>query len=1300
MAWAEIWRDDFDNGAVDLSTMNTSANKRITEAGTRLTIAVDAGTNADWWMGTNNTPIAYKTPLPSSVATHRKRFTTKTDVWTTGASNDSQVGLAFFLNNSNAYRLFYRTSSGSPIIQLEADIAGSSRLLGVFNKNVVAPASPGACLYLRVMWCPVHSRVTFYYAQKASLPDDSDYKFLTSVTTSQFIPDRVGLYNKTYGVLPATSAGSDWIVAEEEDTACSCTEGWNTTYFDDFDDSVLSMWTVNTAVGKTVTEAASALTVNVNAGSNSDLWTGIYNCTLAYISVLPALSAHRRFRYTAKITGYTGVDKSTSELIIGMMTDQNNIYYAGIANATTWLTQISICHGNVDGYAYGQGSFQATNPSAGLPLYVRVELHSDTWDLRFYVAQKATEPTDDDYVLFATIGACTLPSYLILGTKNWGAFPAVALTCDWVKAEECDGTPIARTYPLRFPSTIFPGLTLGKQWGTHRLENANNYYQMLDPGIRLVAKGTVTAGDFESGSGDATTWRGLRLLGAYCVDDAEYELDVARHYYDAGASGGAFGFAFAVPHYAARTSGTSYYHQSTCHIAVAVYRKVIGGDFYVGLLSRKSGLNFTVVAESICNSASLTIKLRRIESNVFAAYYNVGAGDVLIGTTYEEQWTERALHIDVGFFITPTTASRYEYDITAFRQLSGTYGVDYTVDVPSDSFLDGHFPQSKIYTKLGGYHDAGVVQSSSRYDTAQRLQLFEYSSGAAGLIGSHHNVQKWGIGGGTPEYYGNTPYGIHLPWVVFAGDFDVEAVLYLQHVYGAGGGNSYGQFNLCVVDACQTEYVKPMYTTGYQNDVGNRYIVGVRLDVLGAVGTKYVCAAKPFNAGRTDVNLGAGTTVEVRVRITRSGAVLRAYYYTGGAWVQIGTDWTDAVSWGTWLHVYFEAQGLLYNGAAPGGRVYEITQVKEIKWNSGDYELDADPPYISNLSPFDTEINVAYNATVDVDILDITSGVDEPSIIVDVDGVAAWSGSTQQPGFTVTETPVANGYRFHIVPSVNFGYNHHGTLRFRANDYYGNTLDQTTTFDTVVDLDAPILQNLNPVSGAVGVSPTTSFSMELIDLVSGVVDVQTIIDIRGVAAYTGGAGQPSFSVLVVPILFGYRYVVTPLFSFAYLELVSIRVRAIDVAGNTLDQTYYVTIAAEGQQYIAPQTNDAFLTAIDFPLRFIADCNVELATNEKAIANGMNLCALLAINSLPLKTDIGSTVPSGVFDQNDLAAVIAWKQSALTAIQKYEPRVIVDPNIQFVLDDSGNIVYILFNYMYRSNNEGWKYTLENDPSIAR
>jgi hypothetical protein len=292
-------------------------------------------------------------------------------------------------------------------------------------------------------------------------------------------------------------------------------------------------------------------------------------------------------------------------------------------------------------------------------------------------------------------------------------------------------------------------------------------------------------------------------------------------------------------------------------------------------------------------------------------------------------------------------------------------------------------------------------------------------------------------------------------------------------------------------------------------------------------------------------------------------------HYIGGSWVSRHIGTTEAATRS--VHG-INASNVLFSVntadkvAVWNGSLFSIVDIKCGGTSTGYVDvwgIDDSPPYTANVSPPSGATGVSISSPVDVDVLDDHSGVNEPTVENDLDGVAAWQAGAQQPGFTASESVITGGYRYHIVPGTPWGYNHHGTLRFRATDNAGNALDQTTTFDTIADLVAPYITNLTPADLATDISIYATISVDIVDAVSGVTEATVIIDEDGVPIWSGGAVQPGFSVVESAISGGFRYVITKSTPWAISHTVALRFRATDVAGNAMDITTHFTTSAFG-----------------------------------------------------------------------------------------------------------------------------------------
>lgn len=91
----------------------------------------------------------------------------------------------------------------------------------------------------------------------------------------------------------------------------------------------------------------------------------------------------------------------------------------------------------------------------------------------------------------------------------------------------------------------------------------------------------------------------------------------------------------------------------------------------------------------------------------------------------------------------------------------------------------------------------------------------------------------------------------------------------------------------------------------------------------------------------------------------------------------------------------------------------------------GDVWVEGEPPDVSSPEvflrrPVRGASDVGLSSNVIVEIFDTGKGVDESSVVIKVDGVVAWTGDTQQSGFTVTKRALLGGFQYEINPDSNF----------------------------------------------------------------------------------------------------------------------------------------------------------------------------------------------------------------------------------------------------------------------------------------
>lgn len=116
----------------------------------------------------------------------------------------------------------------------------------------------------------------------------------------------------------------------------------------------------------------------------------------------------------------------------------------------------------------------------------------------------------------------------------------------------------------------------------------------------------------------------------------------------------------------------------------------------------------------------------------------------------------------------------------------------------------------------------------------------------------------------------------------------------------------------------------------------------------------------------------------------------------------------------------------------------------------------------------------------------------------------------------------------------------------------------------------------------------------------------------------------------------------------------------------------------------------YLTAPDLPFAFQEDSDLVFTDNDNAIKNNIILCVFLRKRNFMLALSIGSELPMCVFDPNDDVTKELVSSSVREAVAYGEPRIKLDPNVIYVVDEvDGTISKVYFNYVYLNSNAGWK-----------
>jgi hypothetical protein len=220
---------------------------------------------------------------------------------------------------------------------------------------------------------------------------------------------------------------------------------------------------------------------------------------------------------------------------------------------------------------------------------------------------------------------------------------------------------------------------------------------------------------------------------------------------------------------------------------------------------------------------------------------------------------------------------------------------------------------------------------------------------------------------------------------------------------------------------------------------------------------------------------------------------------------------------------------------------------------------DTTPPTLQNQAPAPGDISVPVDTNIVLELVD-AAGINAASVILKVNGTAAWQADAQQPGFSVTKTPIAGGFRYTINPDADLP-EAPITIAVYAADTLSNVLDTSYGWSTVPDESAPELVRLNPSIEEKDVQAGRGVRLGIIDDF-GVVDASIQIWIRDVPAYYLGSFQSGFtgSIKAPNTENGFEFLIIPdeALRWSQNERISVRVVAKDAALNLLDATYFFT----------------------------------------------------------------------------------------------------------------------------------------------
>lgn len=238
-------------------------------------------------------------------------------------------------------------------------------------------------------------------------------------------------------------------------------------------------------------------------------------------------------------------------------------------------------------------------------------------------------------------------------------------------------------------------------------------------------------------------------------------------------------------------------------------------------------------------------------------------------------------------------------------------------------------------------------------------------------------------------------------------------------------------------------------------------------------------------------------------------------------------DPTKNFNYGEAVRVYVEARDKAGNFAT---QTYTFTTIRDIT-----------PPYTSDYIPLPFAGDVPLNTDVILHIRDDGVGVDEGSIMLEVNGIR------------VIPVIIPPGYNYTLIyrPPEDFGFNEVVRIKVEAKDLAGNIMPQVVyTFTTTIDNVAPYITDQIPAPLATQIAVDTNIWLHIKDNGAGVNQNTILMKVNGekVTPSISGGKQD------------YTLFYDPTYNFKENKRVYVYIKAMDLAGvpNVLEQEYFFT----------------------------------------------------------------------------------------------------------------------------------------------
>ncbi|MBU1078368.1 MAG: Ig-like domain-containing protein, partial [Spirochaetes bacterium] len=256
---------------------------------------------------------------------------------------------------------------------------------------------------------------------------------------------------------------------------------------------------------------------------------------------------------------------------------------------------------------------------------------------------------------------------------------------------------------------------------------------------------------------------------------------------------------------------------------------------------------------------------------------------------------------------------------------------------------------------------------------------------------------------------------------------------------------------------------------------------------------------------------------------------------------------------GTWAtNVLTTVTNDLINNLADGVYYWNVLAFDRAGHNSlisvtNIFTLDTTVPYFTNLSPTNTQVNVATNSDIIFNLFDNISSSSQ-SIIVRIAGTTALSNGLFLAGFGGSISASNAGYNVVVDPAIPFAESMPVSVYAYGADNGSNTNSIAWQF-TTTDVTPPYFTNVSPTNNQINVATNANVILTLLDNVSAS-SQSMIVRIEGTTALSNGSFLAGFSGNISSSGTGYSVVVDPASPFAEWTNISAYFYGEDLSGNT------------------------------------------------------------------------------------------------------------------------------------------------------